>query len=203
MESYDICRDGHEKARKGSFETAFELLTKCLNISKLSDTEKAEVYKSRAWALYSLNKSSLAVQDQEAAFELVKPSKYNELINYASYLREVKRYKDSLSPLYEAVKLDDASGHVSMMTQYNIGWSLSETGKYNEAINAFTKAIPSQPDFPFVYWRRGKAYHALGMKAEAKTDFLNYAKLLKNSKMKVPPLWREEINNLLSQYNLK
>ncbi len=203
LENVDACKSGHQKVRNGEFETASRLLTECLNSNNLTAQAKAEVFKSRAWANYNLHKDIMAVQDQEAAFKLVKASKYNELINYASYLRRVKRYKDSLDPLNKVAALDDVAGHITMMTQYNLGWSLYEVGKYTDAITAFTKGIPAQPDFAFVYWRRGLAYHALGMKKEAKTDFVTYKKFLKNNEMKVPSQWQEEINSVLSQYNLQ
>lgn len=202
LQNVDVCKVGHQKARNGKFETASRLLTECLKTDELSAHARAEAFKARAWVNFSLHNDFMAVQDQEAAFKLVKPSKYSDLINYASYLRRVKRYKDSLATLNKAVAIDDAAGHVSMMTQYNLGWSLYEVGKYTDAIIAFTKGIPAQPDFAFIYWRRGMSYHALGMKKKAKTDFVTYIKLQKSKKIKVPLKWQEEINSVLSQYKL-
>ena len=69
-------------------------------------------------------------------------------------------------------------GNVSMMTQYNKGWSLLELGQYAGAVEAFSKGIPIQPDFAFVYWRRGLAYEGLGDKKRAQADFEKSAKLL-------------------------
>jgi tetratricopeptide (TPR) repeat protein len=67
---------------------------------------------------------------------------------------------------------------VSMMTQYNKGWSLLELGRHKEAVEAFTKGLPIQPDYAFVYWRRGLAYESLGNKELAKRDFERCAELL-------------------------
>ena len=123
-----------------------------------------------------LGQNTLAVEDQEAAYELRKPSEYRQFINYASYLRAAGRIEDSLTAILAAERME--GGKVSMMTQYNKGWSLPELGRHREAVEALTKGIPIQPDYAFVYWRRGLAYEALGEKEQARSDFERSATLL-------------------------
>ena len=76
---------------------------------------------------------------------------YRDYINFAMYLRRVGHYEDSLRALHSAENLDKANDHPAMMTQYQIGWTLSALGRYDEAVTAFTRGIPDQPDYPFVY----------------------------------------------------
>lgn len=99
-----------------------------------------------------------------------------QFINYALYLRKVGRFQDSLEAVLKAERID--SGNVNMMTQYNKGWSLLELGRYAEAVESFTKGVPYQPDYAFVYWRRGLAYEGLGETTRARADFEKTAKLL-------------------------
>ena len=122
-----------------------------------------------------------AVSDQEAAFKISAATDYREFINYASYLRSANRIADSLAPLRAAEALDSAAGNIGMMTQYNLGWTLQELGQHEEAIASFSRGIPLQPDYAFVYYRRGISLEALGRKEEARTDFQMAAQLIKKS----------------------
>jgi len=90
------------------------------------------------------------------------------------------KHLNSLEPLLKAEVLDERSGHVSMMTQYNLGWSLYELGKYEEAISAFTKGIQDQPDYPFVYFRRGLAYDKIERVEKAESDFVEFVSFFEN-----------------------
>lgn len=199
----NVCETGGEAASNGKYKLAISELNKCLAIASLDLGLRSRAYRARAWAHFNLHNDAMAVKDQEVAFKLVKPKDYHEFINYASYLRRVQRYEDSLAPLYAAIAIDEKHSRVWMMTLYNLGWSLQELGKYEESIEAFNKGIPAQPDFPFVYWRRGLSYHALGKKVEAKKDFQEYKVQLEKSKMEVPALWKQKIMDMLLLYKLE
>jgi len=197
-----VCDVGISAARNDHFRISIQLLNKCLSYKALSPSKKATAFQSRAWAHSSLKSHSLAVQDQEDAFKLIPATEHFELINYASYLRSVNRFKDSLIPLYDAVEMDKKSGHLSMMTQYNLGWSLYELGKYEDSINEFTKGISRQPDYPFVYLRRGLSYHYLDLKIEAGEDFKKFIALLGDNDIEFPVEFKKEIDTVLAEYNL-
>ncbi len=201
-EELGICNAGEYASRNGQFSEAVELLTMCLSYSAVPDKKKASAYQARAWAYFNLNSVESAVQDQEASFSIKAPSQYHEFINYGVYLKKAKRYKESLVPFYSAAEIDKGAGQSSMMTQYHLGWSLHELGKYEEAIEELNKGIPHQPDFPFAYWRRGLAYDALGMSDEANNDLKVFILHLNNSSMEIPPEYQEEINTILKKYNL-
>ena len=169
------CEYGVNAAREGKYEEAVKVISSCLVSPGLAVNARADALQARAWAHSKLSQDSLAVEDQEAAFKLRSPD-YREFISYASYLRRVGRHQDSLDAVLAAERTE--GGKVSMMTQYHKGWSLLELGRHKEAAEAFTKGIPAQPDYAFVYWRRGLAYEGLGKKQLARRDFEHCAQLL-------------------------
>lgn len=171
-----VCEAGSEAAHTGAYERAVSVISVCLAIPGLPKDKRAEALEVRAWSHSILGKHARAVEDQEAAHRLRPPSEYREFINYASYLRAAGRIQDSLTAILEAERME--GGKVSMMTQYNKGWSLLELGRHREAVEAFTKGLPIQPDYAFVYWRRGLAYEGLGDKRQARSDFERAATLL-------------------------
>jgi tetratricopeptide (TPR) repeat protein len=198
------CDKGEERIRSGQFSDAVDLLSRCLAVKGLNESARARTLQLRAWAYFNLRKNMLAVSDQEAAFKIKPPSDYREFINYSLYLRRVGRYEDSLRAVRSAEEFDQKSGQVSMMTQYHLGWTLSELGRYEEAVKAFTSGIPAQPDYPFVYWRRGLAFEALDRKEDARKDFETAARFIVESKNK----WEGEdlliaIRAKLRQYGLE
>jgi tetratricopeptide (TPR) repeat protein len=171
-----VCEYGANTAREGKYEEAVKVISSCLALPGLPDTERADALQARAWSYSNLSQHALAVEDQEKAFKLRPPSDYREFINYASYLRRVGRHQNSLDAVLAAERTE--GGKVSMMTQYNKGWSLLELGRYKEAVDAFTKGVPVQADYAFVYWRRGLAYEGLGERQLAQRDFERCAELL-------------------------
>jgi tetratricopeptide (TPR) repeat protein len=171
-----LCQAGVDAAREGEHARAVRMISTCLGVPTLAKDERADALEARAWAHSHLKEPAAAVADQEAAYKLRPPSRYSQFINYASYLRSAGRAKDSLDAILAAERME--GGKVSMMTQYNKGWSLAELGRHGEAVEAFTKGIPVQPDFAFVYWRRGLAHEGLGDRKAAQADFETSARLL-------------------------
>lgn len=122
--------------------------------------------------------------DAGAAF--TSPAKqYEEFISRAHYLRRIARYAESLQALQEAEKIDQKRGRPSMMTQYNLGWTLAELGRHAEAVEAFTLGMQSQPEYPFAYWRRGLSLESLGRTNEARDDFDKTARLIEAANLKL------------------
>ena len=175
------CELGYSKASSGNFQEALPLITRCLDSKNIDVETRRQAFLARAWTHSNLLNSEAAVTDQESAFQISPAADYREFINYASYLRFVNRVRDSLAPLKSAEALEMASGQPSMMTQYNLGWSLQELGQHDEAVTVFSRGIPVQPDYAFVYYRRGISLDALARKAEAKADFQKAADLLKST----------------------
>lgn len=172
------CGYGHQSVKNQDYTGAIRLLDACLELQTLLPEQRASYLQSRALAHFSLDNFAAALQDQEASFRLVAPSTRRELVNHAVYLRLSGKPLASLDPLREAEMIDEREGRASMMTQYNLGWSLYELGRYDEAIAAYSKGITSRPDYPFVYFRRGLAYDKVGRVAEAEDDFDLFVSIL-------------------------
>lgn len=172
-----LCDSGTRLAREGRHEQAVPAIAECLAQPGLSDMTRAHALQSRAWSHSSLSHHALALADQEAAFKLRPAKDHREFINYAVYLRLAGRHEQSL---YAALSAERAEGGSKprMMTQYHKGWALAELGRHKEAVEAFTEGIPDQPDYAYVYWRRGLAHEALGNKELASRDFERCAQLL-------------------------
>ena len=172
-----MCETGTRAAREARYDEAVAALTQCLAQRGLSDMTRAHALQSRALSYSSLSEPARAVADQEAAFKLRPATDLREFINYALYLRQVGRHEQSLYAVMSAERLE--GGHKpGMMVQYHKGWALLELGSLREAVEAFTEGIPDQPDYAYVYWRRGLAYEALGDKPRAAQDFERCAQLL-------------------------
>ncbi len=177
----DVCHRGYNMAVAGSFQEAIPVLSLCLESRDASPALRRQAYTARAWANKRLDKPTLAVADQEAAFQIDPAKSYHEFINYAFYLRAAGRASDSLAPLKSAEAMDKAKGWTSMMTQYHLGWTFQELKKHEEAVAAFSRGIPSQPEFAYAYYRRGLSQEALGRKDRARADFEKVNKLIKRS----------------------
>lgn len=197
------CDQGEAALQESQFAIVVSKLTDCLANPNLESTARRRALQVRAWANFNLHKDGAAVVDQEASFKLEPPRDYNEFTNYSSYLRRVSRYGDSLSALRAAEAIDQRSGRSSMMTQYNIGWTLTELKKYDEAVKVLTQAIPLQPDFPFTYWRRALALEALGRPGEARKDIEIAASILMRGSTKFPDdEFKAALRKKLHQYDL-
>lgn len=197
------CDNGYRLASAGEHKKAVPLLDACISSGKASPSVSRSAYSGRAWSHSNLGDAKSAVSDQENAFRLSQPVSYHEFINYASYLRAVGRYQDSLAPLMSAEAIDRTNGNVSMMTQYNLGWTLQELGKHEEAIAAFTRGIPAQPGYAFVYFRRGLSFEQTGQKEAARSDFEKVSRLVRPSEVKgISEMYLPKIREKLNEYGL-
>lgn len=170
------CDGAEDAVREERNSDAIGLLSRCLSSTNLDSAARARALKLRAFAHYKLERHADAVVDQEAAFTLEVPTRHGDFINYSLYLRLVGRLDDSLRAVQSADAMERKSGSSSMMTQYHLGWVLLELGKPRDAVAAFSRGLPFQPNYPFAYWRRGLAYEALGEKEKARDDFVLAAK---------------------------
>ena len=178
VEKWYYCGYGQQSVKNQDYTGAVRLLGTCLELQTLLPEQRASYLQSRALAHFSLDHFAAALRDQEASFRLVAPSTQRELVNHAVYLRLSGKPLASLDPLREAEMIDEREGRASMMTQYNLGWSLYELGRYDEAIAAYSKGITSRPYYAFAYFRRGLAYDKVGRVAQAEDDFDMFVSIL-------------------------
>ena len=176
-----VCKAAQDMTQNGNYEIAIVGLNSCINSRKTKPEMKRYAYLARAWSYFNLKNIDYAIKDHKAAFEYPNEPKYEELINYALYLKLANKFKESLSPIKKALEIDTAKGELNMMTQYHYGWSLQELNRHQEAIDAFSLGIPTQPDFIYVYYRRGLSFEAIGKIEEAIRDFDKAGKLYKNA----------------------
>ena len=195
------CDYGYGAVQNNFYQTGVNLLDKCLELEQLSIGQRATYLQGRAWAHYNLENNKEALSDQQLAFELKPPTQYHEFINHAAYLRRLQLFEESLDALAPALKFDELNGHPSMVTQYNLGWSLYKLNRFEESIQAFTIGIPQQPDYPFVYLRRGLAYYKLGNSDNAKEDFSEFLWLIGEQEVNIPESIKQELSELPAEYN--
>ena len=195
------CDYGYGAVKNNFFQIGANLLNKCLELEHLSIGEQATYLQGRAWAHHNLENNRQALTDQELAFELKPPTQYHEFINHAAYLRRLQLFRESLNALRPAQKIDELNGHPSMVTQYNLGWSLYKLNRFEESIQAFSKGIPQQPNYPFVYLRRGLAYYKLGRSVNAKEDFSDFLLLIGEQEVNIPETIKQELRELPSEYD--
>lgn len=195
------CDYGYGAVKNNFYQTGVNLLDKCLELEHLSTAQQATYLQGRAWAHHNLENNEQALTDQKKAFALRTPTQYHEFINHAAYLRRLQLFQESLDALVPAQKIDDLNGHPSMMTQYNRGWSLYRLNRFEESVRAFTKGIPQQPDYPFVYLRRGLAYYKLGESGNAREDFSEFIILIGEQEVNIPETIKQELRELPSEFN--
>ena len=195
------CDYGYGAVKNNMYQTGANLLNKCLELDRLSTEQRAKYLQGRAWAHYNLENNEQALADQDSAFELKPPTRYHEFINHATYLRRLELFRESLTALRSAQKIEELNGHPSMMTEYNLGWSLYELNRFEESIQAFTKGMPQQPDYPFAYLRRGLAFYKQGKKVNAKEDFSEFLSLIGDQQVNIPEALKQELRELPSEYD--
>ncbi len=149
---------------------AITALNQCLTVENLDLAVRRKALYARAYERNGQGDSSGAAADLDAAFQLQLPARFDEFINAALIYRKAGRSRDSLSMAKSAVEGDDGKYAGSMMAQYHLGWALQANGEHRAAIEAFDKAVPAQPDFPYVYWRRAISREALGELSLARAD---------------------------------
>ncbi len=195
------CDYGYGGVENQFYQTGVNLLDKCLALDHLDSEQKSKYLQGRAWAHYNLENNQQALADQQAAFALKPPTQHYEFINHAAYLRRLQRFDDSLNALQSALKIDELNGQPNMATQYNLGWTLYELNRFDEAVAAFTRGIEFQPDYAFVYLRRGLAYYKQGKGANAKQDFTEFLALVGEQEVNIPAALKKKLSELPSEYS--
>lgn len=197
------CEDGFEATRMAT-SSAKSILTECLSSSVAPKHIRGQAFEYRAWLNYQDGNHKEAALDQERSFLLVPKISHRSLLNHSLYLRLGLRHEESLvfAKLAEAVESRERDA-TSMPTQYHLGWSFFELGRYEEAVMALTRGIPYQPDYSAVYWLRAQAYEKMGESTQAKADLLTLSTLLQTPKGKADiGKWGEAASEKLRAYGV-
>jgi tetratricopeptide (TPR) repeat protein len=174
----DDCQSGHTALQTKNYSLAVSRLNKCLSLD-LTDKRRATMLMVRAQAYAGLKQLEFAIEDQEEAIALIKSRDAWPWIGLAIFRREMKQYDKALAAIKEAEKRDEDGPGTGpgMATFYHKGWTLHEAGRYSDAIKAYTRGIPRQPDYGWALYRRAMAYEALGDRVQAKRDLFRVAEL--------------------------
>lgn len=122
---------------------------------------------------------------------------YNDIMkrwpdeNYLTLRRVAALHRDNGNP---ALALDDLNklaaieGQADTMPyRYHRAWTLSEMGRWDEAISELTIGLTFQPDYDGAFWRRACAYAATGRLREALDDFQTARKIRSGYMQSYPP----------------
>ncbi len=103
-----------------------------------------------------------------AGFIALKPDCWSP-IKKAVAFREQKNFNAALEQIELHNQCDKSK--IRMSYYYHLGWTYSDMGEYQRAIDAFSEGLKTDPNFPFAYWRRGLTYEKLGKTIEAQADY--------------------------------
>ncbi len=181
---FDPCAKAFNQSNKRSApaEEIIENATACINRTDVSVDRRASAYWVRASQKLDLGDYKGAAEDYELSMVVRPPKTAWDLIMPAIAYRKAGQYEKSLTALKRAK--DEGLGMVgkgsglTMPYYYHLGITLQEMGRHKEAIEAFDRGIPFQPDYPGVYWYRGLSYEALGDKENARADFVTLSDAL-------------------------
>ena len=185
------CAVGAQLVRRHLYHDAIAPLSACLSADLTNDV-RAYILGARAYAYGEQNQFEQAVTDQKAYIALQKPQDGRPLIMLGMYYRELKQYDKSLEVLKTASEYGQGMG-----VYYHTGLTLHQAGRYEEAIEAYTKGIPKQPDYGYVFYRRALSYEALGKQDQARRDFSRAFELMPKSG------YEPEIAAKLNEYGFK
>lgn len=159
------CAVGAQFVKRGLYHDSINPLSRCLS-ADLTDEVRAYILGARAYAYGEVSQFEQAMEDQRAFIALQKPQDARPLIMLGMYYRELKQYDKSL----EALKTANEYGS-GMGIYYHTGLTLHQAGRYKEAIEAYTKGIPKQPNYAYVFYRRALSYEAVEDRDRARRDF--------------------------------
>lgn len=170
-QSLTDCQTGAEAMKKEDYRAAIAPLTKCASLP-LPARALSEVLQARAQSLSEVGRHQEALEDQKKSLSLAKPGTVWPLVMLAVYHRSLKQYSESLAALAEAQNYDEDGPGTGpgMAVGYHTGWTLQEKGEHARAIETFTSAIPKQPDYGWVFFRRALSYEAIGDQPHARED---------------------------------
>ncbi|MGY3031588.1 tetratricopeptide (TPR) repeat protein [Bradyrhizobium sp. USDA 4354] len=152
--------------RAGAFDRAIELLSTAISNGSISNAERRNILKQRAYLYERIGQTDRAVVDWSSAIaiEPVDPALYASRGFF--YLR-LHRYDNAIANFSKGETLDPKSP----IFAYGLGEMESDRGNYEEAIKSYTKALSLAPDHATALLGRGEAYLAKKSYRNAQLDF--------------------------------
>ncbi|MBI5359800.1 MAG: tetratricopeptide repeat protein [Planctomycetes bacterium] len=151
-----------------------------------SEALKADPYFGEAWQVIGYAYKDLSMFDK--AFDAFSNAiKLTPTLAYSYYERaDITAFKrgqlnESIPDFKKVIELDPNS-HIGWFARgeiaRNLAWNGHDLKKYDEAIEAFSKAIELYPDYTFAYNQRGWAHSQKGDWQNALTDYDKEVSLL-------------------------
>lgn len=165
------------------FEQAIESFTKAV----AADGKDYSAHFHLALANSFLNKDEEAIAGYRTTLEL-KPGLYEAEINLALLLIRYQKFADAAPVLRSA----GASRPKEFRPAYYLGEALRETGKNEEALEAYERALGIEPDSPLALLGSAKSLHKL--------DKLDEAALRVKRAMEKDAAYRESLLELAQWY---
>jgi len=146
-------------------QTGFWKNSETLFTHALAVTENnARAYYNRGVSYLESGKHDSALNDFDKAIEL-KKDHVEAYSNRAMLYQMLRRYQDAAADFESALRLK-----ANPLTYYNRGRLFSAWGKFDRALDDYTKAIELQPDFSKAYHNRGHTYFRMDKNERALAD---------------------------------
>lgn len=153
----------------------------CLQKNTLPTSLERVIYAVQADAYSNLKRFPEAVAAQEKYIQLSGKPEPRANLDLSAMYRDAGNPKKALELVQ--YNLDNGLGEggkgsgFHMPTYYHLGLALTDVGQYREAAEAFSTGLQRQPDYAWAYYARGVAYDHLGVRDDAKADFLKFSQL--------------------------
>lgn len=188
-----------DEDREETFKRGLSDFAKAIELN----SENADFYSVRGQALFSEltengdeSENKLALKDFNKAISL-NANLIDALVFRANIFHHFSEYEKAIADSSKAIKLSPRNADAFQIRAK----TYKALHEYDLAIADLTNAIKLEPKNPDLYFFRGLIYSRVGRLAEAKSDKLQEAKLLKIIKDKLPE-FRKQVFYGLSKKNL-
>lgn len=191
------CIKGRALRHEDAFSAALPHLNRCMSLA-LPKSVRAPVLRDRAFVLSALGMPNQAAQDQLIFIQLSTVDSVWPYVMLGYYYRVAKQYVLALDALQKAKAYDEDGPGTGpgMAVYYHTGKILYDTGRFHEAIDAFSEGISKQVDYGLIYYFRAKAYEALNMGDQARGDYKKSKQLIS------PDDYNDELIQAFKKYGL-
>jgi adenylate cyclase len=153
---------GNTKSPQETLEKATELAQKILAM----DDSVGGTHILLGWIYLCKREYDKAIAEGERAVAL-NPSHHNDLQCYASFLTYAGRPEEAIPLLQKAIRL---SPFCPAYEYADLGNALRMTGRFEEAVSAYKKAIEREPNFFPAYRDLAATYSMMGLDKEARAE---------------------------------
>jgi len=153
---------GNTESPQETLEKATELAQKILAM----DDSVGGTHILLGWIYLCKREYDRAIAEGERAVAL-NPSHHNDLQCYASFLTYAGRPEEAIRLLQKAIRL---SPFCPAYEYADLGNALRMTGRFEEAVSAYKKAIEREPNFFPAYRDLAATYSMMGLDKEARAE---------------------------------